>query len=288
MNRIKFDKKLFALIILLFIIGVIFVYSASWPYAQRLNYASNYFAKKQLIFGIIGIISMILISFIDYRVYKKFSLVIYLLSLILLILIFTPLSSDYGTFARRWLNLGPISFMPSDFMKGASILLMASYLSKNKKMRTDLKKGLLIVLIIIAITIIPIYLQPNLSTTLVIALTLGAMYFLSGMKISHFVVSSTLFVVSVIYFIFFSGADYRKNRVLAFLDPLKDFHDKGWQLSQALFAVTTGGVFGQGLGMSRQKYLYLSEAHNDFIFSIIAEETGIVGAFIIIILFFTS
>ncbi|WP_425539921.1 putative lipid II flippase FtsW [Microaceticoccus formicicus] len=285
MQKTKLDIKLLTIVIILLAIGVVMVYSSSWPYAIDIGQKPYYFAQRQLFYALLGFVIMIGASFIDYKIYRKLVLILYPGALLLCLLLFTPLGKSYDTFARRWLAVGPISFMPSDFMKVASIMLMALFLTLKKNSKNDFKTGFLVVIAIIGLSVLPVYLQPNLSTTITITLALGAMYLLSGMNLRYFLVIIPVAIAGG--FMLFVGEKnaYRIERIKIFLNPLNDYLDKGWQLSQALFAVSSGGFFGLGLGKSRQKYLYLSESHNDFIFAIIAEELGFLGSLFIIFMF---
>lgn len=277
------ENRLILLVLVVLVFGIIMVYSASWPYAVDIGNAPEFFAKKQIIAAVIALVVMGITSFLPYTVYKKLSIPIYLISYLLCLLLFTPLGDNYGTFARRWLNLG-ISFMPSDIHKIAAIIIMASYLSARRK-DLPVLKDFLPVMGLIAVTILPIYLQPNLSTVVLIIAVMGGIYFMSGMKLSYFLAIIPAGLLSV--YVFFSGPsnEYRRQRVSAVFNPLEDYLGTGWQLSQALFAVSSGGLLGLGLGRSRQKHLYLSEAHNDFIFAIIAEELGLIGCAFVIVAF---
>lgn len=285
MKKTGFDRSLFLLTILLILIGLVMVYSASWPYAIDLGKQPNTFFVQQSKYAVLGIVLMILISYFPYRWYQKLAIPIYVLSCLLCIAVFTPLGTSYNTFARRWVELGPISFMPSDLMKFASVALMAYFLSKNYRKIPTIKGGFIPFIIILLLTVIPIYKQPNFSTTLVLSATLLLMYFVGGMDRRMWLFVPPMGAMVVVYAFMGESGSYRRDRFFTYLRPLDDFLDKGWQLSQALFAVSTGGFFGLGLGKSRQKFLYLSEAHNDFIFAIIAEELGFIGCLMIIILY---
>lgn len=286
MVNLSKSQKLIFIIFLLAAIGILMVYSSSYPYALDIGEKSNHFVKNHLIYTLIGLTLCVIASFIPYQVYKKLSVLIFILAFILCLLVFTPLGRDYDTFARRWLEIGPIpSFMPSDLMKIASIVLMATYLSMKKSKKLNFIQDLFPVLGIIGISILPIYLQPNFSTVLLLIIVLLAMYFVNGARLFNLLSMFFLGIIAVIFALFSPGNEYRLRRIRILLNPLEDFYDAGWQLSQSLFAVASGGVLGVGIGKSSQKYLYLSEAHNDFIFAIIAEETGFLGSLLVILLF---
>lgn len=281
----KMDKKLLTVVLVLLCIGVIMVYSSSWPYAIDINQKPYHFALRQGIFGALGLFVMFVVSFVDYKFFEKFTFLIYILAMTLCLLLFTPLGKSYDTFAKRWIEIAGIGFMPSDLMKIASIILMSWFLARKRRTKNDFKTGFLMVMLIIGMSALPVYLQPNLSTTLTIIATLGGMYIISGMDLKYLLIGVPVIPIFGYLFLYGEKNAYRLDRLRVLINPLSDFHDKGWQLSQALFAVSSGGFFGLGLGKSRQKYLYLSESHNDFIFAIIAEELGFLGSIIIIILF---
>lgn len=280
------ERNLIVLVIGLLVFGLVMVYSSSWPYAVNLGLDPEYFLKNQARAAIIGLILMGIFSFVPYRLYKKLALPLYLGAYVLCLLLFTPLGDTYGTFARRWLNLGPISFMPSDLLKFAAIVALAAYLSSRKK-KLKFSQDFIPVMAFIAISILPVYLQPNLSTVILMVMVLFAMYFLYGMDLKYFLFIIPMAITAGLIFLTGEKNAYRRERLRSMFNPLEDYHGAGWQLSQALFAVSSGGFFGLGLGQSRQKHLYLSEAHNDFIFAIIAEELGLFACIILIICFLT-
>lgn len=278
------EKKLISLVLVMVVFGIIMVYSSSWPYAKSLGYEAEHFTIKQGGAALLGLVLMVLVSFLPYKIYKKLSVPIYILTYILCLLLFTPLGDSYGTFARRWLNLFGLSFMPSDFLKIGAIILMADFLSSRKD-KLGIIQDIGPVLVLIGLTVLPIYLQPNLSTVVLLIGVLFSMYIISGMNLNYFKGLVPIGVITVLAF--FSGEKnaYRRERLSAMLNPLEDYYDTGWQLSQALFAISSGGIFGLGFGRSNQKHLYLSEAHNDFIFAIIAEELGLIGCGLVILAF---
>lgn len=280
-KRKAVDFTLFLAIMMLVFIGIIMVFSASWPEAmQRLN-DGYHFLKKQFAFSILGFCVLIILMNIDYRIYKKFALPIFIIAIILGLLIFTPLGST-SKGARRWLILFGFRFMPSDIIKLGSIIFFAAFLSNKKDRIGTLLYGTIPSLLIIGIACGLIYLQKDLGTTVTLAATLVAMFFIGGMKLSH------LFTLgagaSALLYYAIAVEEYRLERITSFLDPFADKLDTGWQAVQSLYAIGSGGLFGLGLGKSRQKFFYIPESYNDFIFSIIGEELGFLGALLVIIL----
>lgn len=292
----KVEKKravdfslLMATLILVFV-GIVMVFSASWPEALQ-KYGDGYlFLKKQIIAATAGMFGLLLCMNIDYKIWKKYSFWIYILALGTGALLFTPLGMELKG-ARRWIDLGFTTFMPSDAIKIGSIIFFANFLSNKKEKITTLRQGTIPALLIIGISCGFIYIQKDLGTTITLAGALMGMFFISGMKISHLValVSS----VSGAAFIIIKNAMgnpesknyYRIERIISFKDPFADKLDGGWQAVQSLYALGSGGLFGLGLGKSRQKFSYIPESYNDFIFSIIGEELGFLGTFTVILLF---
>ena len=211
---------------------------------------------------------------------------IFILAIIIGLLIFSPLGVvEKG--ARRWLEIFGFRFMPSDLIKLGSIIFFAAFLSNKKDRISTLLYGTIPGLFIIGISCGLIYLQKDLGTTIVLAVTLMAMFFVAGLKLSHMFTLGAG-AASLLYFAITSdseGNKYRMERWTAFLDPFADKLDTGWQAVQSLYAIGSGGLFGLGLGKSRQKFFYIPESYNDFIFSIIGEELGFLGAFVVIFLF---
>lgn len=277
------DFTLFLSIILLVIIGIIMVFSASWPEAMK-NYNNGYhFLRKQLFSALIGLVGMIIVMNIDYRNYEKLAFPIYIISIILGLLVFTSLGSE-AKGARRWLDLGFIMFMPSDVIKFASILFFAKFLSTKREDISTLVQGTLPAFIYIGISVGVIIIE-DLGTGVTLATTMMIMFFIAGLNMKHIIPIIAGGSAALWYIIAGAPNSYRITRITSFRDPFADKLGAGWQAVQSLYALGSGGLFGLGLGKSRQKFFYLSEAYNDFIFSIIGEELGFFGAMIIILLF---
>ena len=257
-------------------IGIIMVFSSSWPEALQ-KYGDGYlFLKKQIFAASMGLMGLLFCMNVDYKIWKKYSFWIYLLALLTGVLIFSPLGFE-AKGARRWINLGFTTFMPSDAIKLGSIIFFANFLSNKKDNIKTLKQGTIPALIIIGISCGFIYIQKDLGTTITLASTLMAMFFIAGMNLSHILLMAL--PVAGLGFLMLSGPEnaYRRNRITAFRDPFAYKLDIGWQAVQSLYALGSGGLFGLGLGKSRQKFSYIPESYNDFIFSIIGEELGFLG-----------
>lgn len=286
-----FDFVLFITVLILLSMGIIMVLSASSPQALAESGNSYSYVTRQAIFAVIGIVLMVIISKIDYRIYSKFSTIGYIGSVIILVAARLLGSSSKG--ATRWLELGPIRFQPSEIAKIALIIFYATWLTKNKDKLKTLKMGFIVPFLYIApIAFILIFLQNHLSVTIIICIVVSIMMLMAGTKLKYFVSVGTMGVISAAALLIIvaqvTGGEtggFRLARITTFLDPWSDIRGDGWQVVQSLYAIGSGGLFGAGLGESKQKFLYIPEPHNDFIFSVLAEELGFIGCTIVIILF---
>ncbi|MDR7870083.1 MAG: putative lipid II flippase FtsW [Tissierellaceae bacterium] len=278
------DFTLFLAIMMLVFIGIIMVFSASWPEAMQKFNNGYFFLRKQVISASLGFVALIILMNFDYRYFKKLAFPIFIMAIILGLLIFSPLGVEEKG-ARRWLEVVGFRFMPSDLIKLGSIIFFAAFLSNKKEKIPTLLHGTIPGLIVIGISCGLIYFQKDLGTTVTLAGALMAMFFIAGMRISHLITLGGGAVGFLYLAITSEGNEYRLERVTAFLDPFADKLDTGWQAVQSLYAIGSGGLFGLGLGKSRQKFFYIPESYNDFIFSIIGEELGFLGAFGVILLF---
>ncbi len=275
------DWLLVIIVLILLLIGFFMVYSSSYPDGYYNHGSSLFFLRKQIIAGAAGIILMIMASFIPYQVYRKFTKFILLVSVGLSLA--TVFLGVEGNGAQRWLIIGGVSLQPSEIVKIAAVLCMADFLDRRRKKLHKFKEGYIYTLAAIVGFVLLIVIQRDLSTSVVLALVLIIMFFCAGARMFHLILTGVTGIVATIPLIAMYA--YRIERITVFLDPFKYINGKGWQIVQSLYALGTGGLFGLGLGKSRQKFFYLPEAYNDFIFSIIGEELGFVGCIAIIILF---
>lgn len=278
----RIDFLLLFSVILLVAFGVLMVYSASF-YSAQLTYGdSMFFMKKQLVGAIIGLASMIILYFIDYRFLKKLKWISLIVSLVLLLLVFVPSIGVKVYGARRWINLGFFTLQPSEIAKFGFIIFASSSLAKMQRQVKSFK-GILPTLIAGGIICCLIILEPNMSITICVGVTMITMLFVGGARFKHFCFLAIPIALLVPLLIILEP--YRLRRLVAFLDPFASASSEGFQLVQSLYAVGSGGLFGVGLFNSRQKYLFLPFAESDFIFSIIAEEFGFVGSCVLILIF---
>ena len=278
----KFNFALFLIMILLLCIGFVFVYSASF-YSAELTYGNKFFFLNKQLFGFfVGLIFYFLFSFFDYHKFEKLKYYLIVFSFILLALVFVPGVglTNYG--ATRWIDLKFITFQPSEIAKFTFIIFTASVLSKKAE-RVKSFKGILLVLIVGILNCLLIIMEPNMSITICMAALMVVMLFLGGAKLKHFLLMIVPALLVVVLLIIVEP--YRLRRLVAFIDPFASSKEEGFQLVQSILGISLGGAFGEGVFRSRQKYLFLPFAESDFIFSIIAEETGFIGSFIVILLF---
>ena len=277
------DFTLLITIIVLLGIGLIMVLSASSPTALAQKSNSYSFFNKQLIFAVLGVIAMMMISKIDYRFYQKYYIHAWWIAALLLVAVLVAGRRVNG--ARRWIYVTEtLSFQPSEIVKFLMIVFFAGMLVKNRDKLPYFFKGLVRTIICVLPIIALLMLEPHFSASMVIAGIVCVMMIVAGCKFSQFLaVGGGIGIPAAVFLIIKSP--YRLTRVLTFLDPWKDPEGSGWQVIQSLYAIGSGGLFGVGLGESKQKYLYIPEPHNDYIFSIVGEELGFIGCAIIIILF---
>ena len=275
------DFTLLITIIALLGIGLVMVLSASSPSALAEQADSYYYFKKQLQFGVLGIIAMFAISKIDYRFYQKYYKWAWILSFIALVLVKVIGRTINGS--QRWIYIGSFSIQPSELVKILIIIFYAGILVKNRDELSKFGKGFVKHFFMVLPIIGLLLLQPHFSASVVILGIVAIMMIVAGCKFKHFLAASSILIPIVIVIVIIEP--YRLQRVTTFLDPWQDATGDGWQVIQSLYAIGSGGLFGVGLGESKQKYLYIPEPHNDFIFSIVGEELGFLGCALILILF---
>jgi len=286
----QFDFTLCITVLILLAMGIIMVLSASAPSALSTTGNSYTYVKKQFAFAIVGIFLMFTLSKMDYRFYKKYYWMVYHASWIILLLVLVPGLGVSVKGATRWLNLGFVQFQPSELTKIGLIIFYAGYLSDHKSELTDLVKGYLKPLLYIIPPVGILFLvQNHVSVSLIIGIITITMMVMSGCKMAHFVNTGFLGIsglFGLVGLMKMSGkGGFRLERIATFFDPWADAQGTGYQMVQSLYAIGSGGFFGVGLGNSKQKYLYIPEPHNDFIFAILAEELGFLGCLAVILLF---
>lgn len=283
-NESHFDRTLFFTLLTLLGIGLIMIASAGVVYG-RVRFGDDYYFLKQQLFGLgVGLLFLYILQKIDYHIWQRFVVPIFILAIALLVLVFIP---GFGTTvygAARWVELGPLSFQPSEVMKFAIILYLSAWLSsKGRAKASDFFEGLVPFLALLSVVGFLIIKQPDTGTLGLIFLISLAIFFASGASIVHIfsLFAGGLFAL----FILIKIAPYRMQRFLVFMNPDHDPMGFGYQMTQALLAIGSGGIFGVGLGQSRQKFNYLPEPVTDSIFAVLGEELGMIGATVVVGLF---
>ncbi len=289
--RSGMDLPLFFLVLVLLTIGLVMLFSASYAYAYyNQNGDSYWFISRQALFAVLGVVVMVLMSYFDYHHFHKLAIPILLVTYGILVLMLvakgTALVPNINE-TYRWFYIGPINFQPSEIAKFTLILIFAHLISLNFNKMQTFRYGILPYVLILGSIAGLVVAEKHISATVII-LALGAiMLFVGGVRLRWFGVALGGLGAAVLYLLFCTDVfKYAMNRVYGWLDPFNPPTGVDtWQTRQSLMSIGSGGLLGLGLGQSRQKYLYLPEPQNDFIFAIVCEELGFIGALIIIILF---
>ena len=281
----KMDIGFFSLVIVLLTVGLLMLFSSSYAYALAYYGDSYHFIKKQLLFAVGGFILMIGISKIDYHFYRRFAWILYIVAIIMLaaLLVLPPMMP--GANQKRWMVLGPINFQPSEIGKFAVILLFSHLISDNYKQMKNFKFSVVILGFLLALVCGLVVVETHLSATILIFCIGVSLMIVGGLKGKYIGGGALLGAGGVALMITTGVVGYGSDRFRYWIDPWADAKGKGYQTIQSLLAIGSGGFFGRGFGLSRQKYLWVPEPHNDFIFAIVCEELGLVGAMVIILLF---
>ncbi len=283
-NEKKPDQILLITTFALIVIGLVMISSAGVAVSKYRFGDGYYFFKHQLFYGVLpGLIFLFLAQKIDYRVWKKIALFLFIVNLFLLVLVFVPGLGLKFQGASRWIKLGPFSFQPSEMLKLTLVLYLAVWFESKKELRMDFFEGFIPFLAILGIVGFLIIKQPDMGSLGIVVLIAMSVYFLSGAKTSH--IMAMIGAGMITFLALVKLESYRVNRLLVFLHPELDPRGIGYQINQALLAIGSGGIFGLGLGHSRQKFNYLPEPVGDSIFAIIGEELGLVGVVILVLLF---
>ena len=276
------DLVFFILVLVLLAFGLIMLFSASYANAYYYKGNSFQYVGRQAVFAVIGVIAMLVISRIDYHFWRKFAPWIFLVALLLMIAVLFTKGDENGI--KRWFYIGPFQFQPSEIMKFAIILLFSAMISTNYKKMSTFKNGVLPYILILGVVSFLMYKEPHLSGTILI-LGIGAvLMFVGGTKPRWFIMLGGVIAV-FLTFALTVGKDYMGDRFYYWLHPFSDPMNKTLQTDQSLLSIGSGGLLGLGLGKSKQKYMYLPEPQNDFIFAIVCEELGFIGAVLVILLF---
>ena len=276
------DAPFLIIILILLTFGLIMLFSASYAYALYQYDDSFHFIKRQALFAAVGVIGMLVISCIDYHVLRRFVFWFFAAGVALLILVFA-FSPVKG--ARRWINLGFFSFQPSEFVKFALILLFACLIAQNYEKMGTFRYGIIPFMLPLGLVCGLMFFEPHISGIVLMVSIALVMMFIGGVKYRYYVALLLLLALGILAIILFGGMNYVEARLASWFDPFSDMQGDTYQTAQSLLAIGSGGFTGLGLGHSRQKSLYLPEPQNDFIFSIVCEELGFIGALAVAVLF---
>lgn len=298
-NRLKlfqtagFDMPFFILLILVLAVGLVCLFSASFAYSYYRNGGdSYYYIKRQMIFAVLGLVVMFVVSFADYHVLERFAFPIMFGSWgLLLLVLFLPKIQN----VHRWIRVAGVQFQPSEIAKFAIILLFAHLIATHQSTMKSFTKSFLPFIGFLGITCALVFVEPHLSGTILLLAIGLVMMFIGGTQVWHLLGILGLGGVAASVLVFVLG--YEQDRIQVWLNPLGVYNsdmvfssgqtgrDAAWQTVQSLYAIGSGGLMGEGLGNSRQKHSFLPEPQNDFIFAIVCEELGFIGAMLIIVLF---
>ncbi|MCL5005466.1 MAG: putative lipid II flippase FtsW [Acidobacteria bacterium] len=281
-RQLEADKALFGAVIILVLFGIIMVYSASAVIASERYGSSTYYLIRQGVWAVLGLSVMVIMMKLDYRRLANPLVIFPALGLQVLMLLVVLLWNP-SHHARRWLHLGAVSFQPSEFAKIVIIVFLAYFLDMHKNEISDWKRTLLPIGLVVGIDALLILREPDFGTTLALALIVAAMLFAAGLPLIYFGYGMLAAFPVIFLLIFHVG--YRYKRVLAFLHPYADPLGAGFQILQSYIAVGTGGIAGVGLMEGKQKLFFLPEPQTDFIFAVISEELGLIGAIAVLALF---
>ena len=282
-QRVAADHTLLAITMILALVGLVMVFSASAIVAGNRFQDPGFYLKRQVAWLAFGVLLMHLASHIDYTFWKKLSIPILACALFLLGMVLVPSLGLSAKGARRWLPLGPISMQPAEMVKLVAVIYLAAYLSKKSDRITSFRNGLLPVLIVIGLLSGLVLLEPDLGTVVVLGLVTIGMCFLAGARFFHLLALVLCAIPAVLVLVL--GSSYRRQRLMTFLAPWKDPTDAGFQITQSFLAFGSGGPFGVGLGEGKQKLYFLPEAHTDFVLALIGEELGLIGTATVVLLF---
>jgi cell division protein FtsW len=282
-HKKSYDFALLFLTFALIGIGLVMLYSSSSIIAQERFGDSMYFVKRQIVFALIGIVVLIVSKNLPYVVYSRLVYVILGVTLLSLVIVLLPHVGHRVGGARRWLRFGPVSIQPAEFAKLALIIYISYSAAKKKERLRELSVGYVPHLVVSAVFIGLVLMQPDLGTAITFAVLTFVLLFVAGVRLRYLLVTGVAVAPFLALAIVQKG--YRWERFLAFLNPWRDPSDTSFQLLHSLLALGSGGLLGVGLGSGQQKLFYLPEPHTDFILAVIGEETGIIGVSIVLFLY---
>lgn len=275
--------SIFTIVTVLVCVGTVMIYSASAIYAYGSVGDSTYFLKRHLLYLLIGVIMMLSAMVVDLKALRRYAKPIMILAALLLVLVLIPHIGRETAGARRWFRVGMVNFQPSELAKIAVMIYMADLIARKSELMKSFFHGYMPAIISLGAVVGLVLLEPDLGTAVTISLVCFIMMYVGGVRPSY-IVASFLASLPLLYALLFRVA-YRRKRMMIFMNPWADKRGTGFQIIQSFIALGSGGLFGIGLGQSRQKLFYLPASHTDFIFSIIGEELGFLGTASVVLLF---
>lgn len=282
-KRVPIDHTLLVITIVLALIGLVMVFSASAVVAGSRFHDEGYFLKRQIVWLALGFLLMQVLSRIDYVWWKRLAIPLLGVTTLLLVLVLVPSIGVAAKGGRRWLHVGPVLVQPAELAKLVLLVYVAAYLAKREETITRFWGGLLPPLLVFGVVGGLVLLERDLGTVVIMGLTVMGLLFLGGARVAHLLGLSVAGLVAMTVLVV--GSSFRLQRVMVFLAPWKDPTNAGFQITQSFLAFGHGGVFGVGLGEGRQKLFFLPEAHTDFVLALVGEELGLLGTASIILLF---
>lgn len=277
------DPTLLTITVILALVGLVMVFSASAVVAGTRFHDSWYFLKRQMAWLAGGLLIMHIVSRIEYTVWRKLAIPILGLTAVLLILVLIPSFGVSAKGARRWLRVGTLHIQPAEIVKLVSVIYLAAYLARKNDKISQFARGILPPIVVVGTLSALVLLEPDLGTVVVMGAVTVTLLFLSGARMAH-LLTLGLCAVPVVMMLML-GSSYRRQRLLTFLKPWESASDAGFQITQSFLAFGSGGLFGVGLGEGKQKLFFLPEAHTDFVLALVGEELGLIGTATIILLF---
>lgn len=279
------DYMLILCPLLLLGMGLVMIFSSSAVIALERHGDPYFYLKRQGAWAVVGVIAMFLAMRVDYRNLKRYIYLIYIATAVLLMAVLIPGVGMNVNGAQRWINLGVTTFQPSEFAKLAVVIFFAGFLAKKdaENKLGDFVFGYLPNIIALTVIFALVHMQPDMGTALIIASAAVTLFIVGGVRLTH--IGGTALIAMPLLFAAIYSVGYRRRRMLSFLNPWDDASDSGYQIIQSFVALSNGGLWGMGLGNGKQKLFYLPEPHTDFIFSIIGEELGLIGALSVLLLF---
>jgi len=276
------DRLVLVIAFILIAIGIGMIYSASAVMAQKRFGDSAYFLKRQLLWLAVGVVLLLIFARIDLKTMRAWALPLLLVGVIALVVVLLPVIGVTVKGARRWLKLGLLTVQPGELVKVGTLLYLAHYLAKKGERIEDFRTGFVPPLLVIGLILGLVLLEPDLGTAAVIGLVTICLLFVAGARLGHLTMIA-LATLPVLYLLI-TQVGYRRQRMVAFLDPWSDPEGRGFQMIQSFLALGGGGPLGVGLGEGRQKLFFLPEPHTDFVLSMLGEELGFLGTSIVILL----